>query len=388
MTEPTYHEHSETEGKSRNDGAAQLKAELIAIRDSQEAAPSEAPVGRYEHLTTPLARDNEATLQQQLGLQSKDEIDVAMQHVELNRDKARILMRMPDIRVLEFAESGQYISATESQRGTSPGREAEEVNFGLRTADEQPIVSGYLGTEEDSQVEQHDASSYGGGQLTLKTDVFKRTNFSNRDTMMQGRNVVQLNKEDAMLQEEARKISVRAGRPEQPGSYTEAIIHGGITTEDVEAVSIPLTLGVEQKLDTETTIEAAEKLLLQLREKLPDARKTLQIDASMSIPSPSEFIRLAQANPDVALEFVIGTHESPPSLVRLQQEGSPYPDISQGHIATSQRASQDIIARKAIVDAGLAQIAQDSGLAGLPPNIKTALSYSDRRFVGHHTDNQ
>lgn len=346
---------------------------LTEVQSPEEA--HDALVGNYDHLTTPLT-GNIDTIKRDLGLSNSQDSDSYLQSItwqaEQDRPNARVAINMPINALPRFLKTGGYIPATESGVGTSSGRAEQELKRGYRTAEEQPLVYGYLTTADASTVEQPEVFGYGGVIARLTSEKTADSTFTSSDSMDMGMNKNSLlNLADGLLIEESRRLRVQTGEIGSKTRYVESQIHGGVVTSDIESISVPL--------DTteKSTGDALAETMTMLEAELPNAERIVRVDVTDSLENAARILELAQEYPGTKIEFVVRPSTSEGDINPRQapfignKDGS-HPELAVAHDRMNERVSE--------LTTKLSVFAQKNGLSELPGNITIQKGVYDQSF--------
>lgn len=343
------------------------------IQDPEQ--PVEVLIGRYDHLTTPLSGDLD-TLKRDLelgdGPDSSSYLESVAWQAEQDLPNARVAINIPINALPRFLKTGSYIPATESGVGTSSGRAEQELKRGYRTADEQPLVYGYLTTTDASTAEQPEVFGYGGAIVRLTPEKTADSTFTSSDSMDMGMTKDSLRSlYDALLIEESRRLRAQTGAIGSKTRYVESQIHGGVATSNIESLSVPLD--VSEK----TTGEALAETIAMLETELPNAERIVRVDATDSLANAARVLELAQQYPGTKIELVVrpsnaGGDTDPRQAPFIGNKDGMRPELAVAHDRMETRFND--------LSAKLNSFAQKSGLSALPDNISVQKGVYDRSF--------
>lgn len=359
---------------------------LAAHPELAERIGHTATVSEFETLvqnpeipaTNPLPHDKEI-LKRDLGLSEGEEGDSQLESLAFQAEEisphARIGINMPVGALEGFLREGKYVSAVDSGTGTSPNRSYDELRRGYRTEDEPQLVYGYLTSKETSAVEKPEVYSYGGVEITLKSDKIAESTFTAGDSMdpYQSKDTLR-GFDDAVLLEESRKLSIQKGGVGLNIPYIEAQVHGGVETTDIEEISVPLHAETGQR-----TGEALRDTISLLHETLPEVKKVIKIDATEQLQDPSVILELAAANPDVEIEIIVRQVQEHGDKYRVldprfKASKSNNPDVQE----LADPAYDLMNSRMEVLNAGFAGILAKTGKEALPDNLKISKVVGDR----------
>lgn len=231
---------------------------------------------------------------------------------ELTRPSMRVAHRMSGSSFRSLLEDGAFKNYEETGHSGGKGgkvdesgsygfeRRKYEETYGLRLPGEPPLIHGYL-VDTNTLGERGTAFTYGAFEVILKPELIERSVFTPGDSALTG--AKPLDSGSGLIAEAVRgrmKQRLRTGSLAE--SYTEAIMLGGVTLDDVEGVAI--TIGGLQSGERQSeslspqNLDEATSWIDQVHQVAPGLKLTIRIPADGLFPT-GQALGLAQKYPYV-----------------------------------------------------------------------------------------
>lgn len=398
MTSISTETNSAQESNPSNESTPQHLGSLMLFGEPSKANAFEQFETRVSEITSSRSLQTPIEVSDEFGL-TEEQAETAINNAEAMRHTARVALRMPVYAFDEMLESdGVYKTVFETGYTRGHGGESKQgdgtfyrvrknINdsLGISPKEGEPsIVHGYLDNLETLEYES-DARSYGDITLVLKPEVIKRSTFTVGDSL-KVYPPPPLGIEDACVAKEATRINWYTYT--QPPNklrapYIETQTLGGVSFDDVEAVTITFSNGSEQT-DRSGQIEnlpaldkSSDKLIktLDAVDKLkPDMPIQIQLPAFHQGTFPSgAVIELAQRYPNVTFIGVID-----PSRGNVYETHDPYTasfradqlreveadDMAEDIVAMSHQSHEQAKQRKVELETRISEILDEKGLSG------------------------
>lgn len=346
-------------------------------------SPESSPMHKYEEQAQELASDNSdpiAYAANYLNTMSpsrpeitEETIETALFNADAMRETARAAIRMPKAN-FEQLITGDGVFKTAYEMGSSSGgsrshnfdhymvnRGNIEKRLNLTPDDGEPsVIYGYLDNLRTLGEVTPASVLYGDVAVVLKPEALDRSTFTPDDSARtQGTPL--MDSDTAIVAKELNDIAHYSG---EATTYIEAQIFGGVTTEDIEAVSVTMDTA------REVGVGDVESFITLCNEKLPgvDVLVRVPIDDKVS----KKLVDLAANYPDVTFVFFNDTKGPTPFKNMVRNQHSTV--LSEGYKAESQKTSEQTYAasreRTATVTKALQSYWQETtGETELPNNV-------------------
>lgn len=324
----------------------------------------------------------------------ESELQVVLDNAESMRSGARTAIRMPRNSFDSFLEDG--IAKTYRETGFSVGnhgsttaetgrsdydlsRQRFEGEMGLLDSDGVGPIYGYLENTNsiDTRVE---APTYGKVSVILKPNVTQRSTYSVGDSLRSGVKLYGI--EDAVVISEARDLDRQKGiSHSQAGDafFIEAQVSGGVSLDDVEAVSITYD-GIYDKSSQDRPALRPEDYpadmraeLAKIHQAMPDAKVIIRSSVNGSYPLRG-MLELARDNPNDTFIGFYETFSSPHRELRANDEVNN--DFNYQTAVNDRQQAND---RLSNLREKLLERWRELGEEGDPPK-NFVLTLADRRF--------